>query len=66
MNEIKGLEYTEYGYIVSNGQYIGLKDDNEWEWYGNIDLARKKLKPVININVIEDIRDYINFISKGE
>lgn len=41
MNEIKGLEYTEDGYIVSNGQYIGLKDDNEWEWYGNIDLARK-------------------------
>ena len=44
MNEIKGLEYTEDGYIVSNGQYIGLKDDNEWDWYGNIDLARNNLK----------------------
>lgn len=57
----EGFEYTEDGYIVSNGQYIGIKDD-DWDWYGNIDLVRENLKPIINMNIIKDIKDYMEFV----
>lgn len=62
MNKFEGFEYTEDGYIRSNGQYIGLKDDNDWEWYGNIDLVRKKLKPIINMAAIQEIKEYVDFV----
>lgn len=61
-NILEEFKYTEDGYIVSNGQYIGLKDDSDWDWYGNIELARLNLKPIINMNIIKDIKDYIEFV----
>lgn len=61
MNKFQGLEFTNDGYIISNGCYIGLKGD-EWDWYGDIDLAREMLKPIINMNIIADIKDYLDFV----
>lgn len=58
----EGFEYTQDGYIVSNGQYIGLESDDEFNWYGDIELARENLKPIINMKVINDIKDYIKFV----
>lgn len=61
-NIIDEFEYTNDGYIISNGLYIGLVNDNDFDWYGNIELARMNLKPIININVLNDIKDYIEFV----
>jgi hypothetical protein len=56
----KEFEYTKDGYIISpHGQYIGLKNENEFDWYGDIELTRQNLKPIINMNVLNEIRDYI-------
>ena len=55
------FEYTEEGYIISNGQYIGLRNEDDFDWYGDIELARQYLKPVINMKVLSDIKDYIKF-----
>lgn len=57
------FEYTEDGYIIANGCYIGLQGD-EWDWYGNIDLARENLKPIINIHVYEKYKRVYRICSK--
>lgn len=64
MNEFQGLEFTNDGYAISNGYYIGLKGD-EWDWYGNIELAREMLRPIINMDIITDIKDYIDFVKNN-
>lgn len=35
--KIKDLEFTNEGYLISNGCYLGVKGDN-FDWYGNYDL----------------------------
>lgn len=59
---LEGLEYTKDGYIISNGQYIGMRNKDEFDWYGNIELAREHLDPIVNMNIIRDIKDYIEFV----
>lgn len=62
LNKLSDLEFTDDGYLVSNGCYLGVKDDDDFDWYGNIELCRDNLKPVLNIKVLDDMLDYIDYM----
>ncbi|MGL5712233.1 MAG: hypothetical protein ACRCX2_04385 [Paraclostridium sp.] len=56
---LKGMEFTEDGYVVCNGLFIGLVEDG-WEWYGDYDKCKEKTMPVINFKEIESIKEYVD------
>lgn len=57
------FEFTEDGYVVSNGCYLGLKcGEDDWDWYEDYNLCKKNLEPIINMDIIISISEYIWFI----
>lgn len=56
--KLKDLTFTEDGYIVKGDYYIGLKGD-EFEWYGDYELCKENLEPFINVNVLDNILDFL-------
>lgn len=62
MNLLKEFQFTEDGYIVSDGVYIGVRADDEWDWLSNYKMCQSNLKPIINMKAINDIKRYLETI----
>lgn len=62
LDKYANLKFTDDGYLVSNGCYLGVKDDNDFDWYGDLDLCKENLKPVLNVRALDGMLDYIDFV----
>lgn len=65
MEILKEFQFTDEGYIKSHDIYIGMRDDNEWDWLSNYDMCKSCLKPIINMAAIHDIKRYLECKKKS-
>lgn len=51
--------FTEEGYIVEDGYYIGL-NNGKFECHGDYELCKKELEPIINTDYLNELENYMN------
>lgn len=50
--------FTEDGYIVEDGYYIGVNGD-KFECHGDYELCKKELEPIIKVEYLDKLENYM-------